>query len=143
MNDAWALIFLGAIALATVSMAALQIGAIVYAGRLARRVDRLADQVERELGPLFANLTTMSRDAARATSLAVTQVERADRLVADFTARAEQVMAVVQDAVVAPAREGLAVLSALRAAFLALRETRDRGPVGRPTRGDDEDALFI
>ena len=138
-----ALIFLGAIAFATVLMAAIQVGAIVYAGRLAKRVDRLADQVELEIKPLFATLRTISMDAARATSLAVVQVERAERLMADFSQRAEQTMAVVQQAIVTPARHGLAIVGGLRAALAALRDVRGHASSAGRGRGDDEDALFI
>lgn len=139
----WAEIFLGAIALATVVMAAIQVGAILYAGRLAMRVDRMIDRVEQELRPLFATLTTISQDAARATALAVTQVERADHLMADFTQRAEQTMALVQHAVVTPARHGVAIFGGIRAALAALLEVRSKAaPAGRG-RSDEEDALFI
>lgn len=139
----WAHIFLGAIALATVVMAAIQVGAILYAGRVAKRVDRMVDRVELEIRPLFATLTAMSQDAARATSLAVTQVERVDRLMADLTQRAEQTMALVQQAVVSPARHGVAIFGGIRAALAALLEVRRHAaPAGRG-RSDEEDALFI
>ncbi len=140
----WAQVFLGAIAVAAVLMAIIQIGAVVYAGRLARRVDRLADQVEQEIRPLFATLTAITRDAARATSLAATQVERADRLMTDFSQRAEQTMTAVQSAVVAPARHGLAIMGGVRAALAALREPRERPASTTSARGEeDDDALFI
>lgn len=139
----WAHIFLGAIALATVVMAAIQVGAILYAGRLAKRVDRIVDRVEQELRPLFATLTAMSQDAARATSLAVTQVERADRLMADFTDRAEQTMALLQQAVVTPARHGAAIVGGIRAALAALLDVRRQPAAAGRGRSDEEDALFI
>ncbi len=140
----WSQVFLGAIAIATLLMAIVQVGAAVYAGRLAKRVDRLADQVEQEIRPLFASLNSISRDAARAASLAATQVERADRLMADFTQRAEQTMATVQQVVVGPARQGMALLGGFRAALAALRDARARQSSPSPgTRGEDEDALFI
>ena len=136
----WANVFLGMIAFATVAMAIVQIGVIVAAGRLARRVDRLADQVEHELKPLFANANAISRDASRAVSLAAAQVERADRLFADLVARIEQLVNTLQANLMVPAREGRALMAALRAAMATIREAR-----GRPRQGraDDEDALFI
>ena len=86
----WSLVFLGAIALATLTMAVVQVGIIVYAARLARRVGRLADQVEQDLKPLLDRLNEMSGEAARASSLAVAQVERADQLFAHFAAPIER-----------------------------------------------------
>lgn len=137
----WTAIFLGIIAAATLAMAIVQVGVIVAAGRLARRVERLADQVEHELKPLFAHLNTIGGDASRAVGLAAAQVERADRLFADLAQRIDQTLATIQGAIVAPAREGRAMMSALRAALDALREFR-AGRSGQ-RRSEDEDALFI
>jgi len=137
----WAHIFLGAIAVATVVMAVIQVGAIVYAGRLARRVERLVDQVELELKPMFGSLGAIARDASRASSLAVVQVERVDELFGDLAQRLTQTVAVLQDGLMGPAREGRAVLSGLRAAFAVIRSMRD--DLRTRSRGDDEDALFI
>jgi hypothetical protein len=136
----WTDVFLGVIALATAAMAIVQIGVIVAAGRLARRVDRLADQVEHELKPLFTNVNAISRDASRAVALAAVQVERADRLFADLAARIEQLAGALQANLVAPAREGRALMAALRAAIAAIKEARVRSGRGR---AEDEDALFI
>jgi len=133
-------IFLGVIALATAAMAIVQIGVIVAAGRLARRVERLADQVEHELKPLFAHANAIGRDAARAMTLATAQVERADHLFADLVTKIDQTVSTLQTNLIAPAREGRALLAALRAALAAIRTSRDRA---RQARADDEDALFI
>ncbi len=54
MTGTTPLVFLGVIALATLVMAIIQVGAVVAVGRLARRVDHLADQVENDIKPLLA-----------------------------------------------------------------------------------------
>ena len=136
----WAEIFLGIIAVSTVAMAVVQVGVIVAAGRLARRVDRLADQVEHEIKPLFTHVNAISRDASRAMALATVQVERVDRLFADLAAKIDQTVATLQSNLIAPAREGRALLAAMRAALGAIRGARARA---RQARADDEDALFI
>ncbi len=136
----WTVAFLGVIAVASLAMAIAQIGVIVAAGRLARRVDRLADQVEHELKPLFGHVNAIGRDASRAVSLATLQVERADRLCADLSSRIEQAVNALQANLMTPAREGRALLAALRAVIAAIRDGRDRVRSGR---GEDEDALFI
>lgn len=138
----WADVFLGIIAVATLAMAIVQIGVIVAAGRLARRVDTLAKQIEREVHPLFGHLNAIGRDASRAAALATAQVERADKLFGDVAARVEQALDNVQETLGAPAREGRAFLSAFKAAFQAIRDMR-RDARSRQARGDDEDALFI
>jgi hypothetical protein len=138
--NVWSEVFLGIIAAATLAMAIVQIGLIVAAGRLARRVERLADQVEYELKPLFGNIQAIGRDASRAVAVAAAQVERADKLLTDLMARIEQTAAVLQSSIVAPAREGRALFAALRAALLAVRNARSRAGQGR---SEDDDALFI
>jgi len=138
----WADIFLGIIAVATLAMAIVQIGVIVAAGRLARRVDTLARQIEREVQPLFGHLNAIGRDASRAAALATAQVERADKLFADVAQRVELAMDNVQGTLGAPAREARALLSALKAAIQAIRDIR-RDTRARQRRSEDEDALFI
>ena len=138
----WAEIFLGLIALATLAMAIVQVGVIIAAGRLARRVDRLADQIEHDLRPLLGHLNTIGRDASRTMGLAAAQVERVDAVFADLVVRIDQTLNAVQAAIVAPAREGRALLKALRAALDAIRGSRKPGRQ-RTSRSDDEDALFI
>jgi hypothetical protein len=135
-------LFLGIIAAATLVMALVQIGLIVTAGVLARRVARLADEVEREIRPVFAHLQSIGRDASRAAALATAQVERADRLFADIAVRIEQALDHLQSSVNGPVREGRAIMSAVRAAIRALRDLRAGGRA-RPSRGEEDDALFI
>ena len=133
-------LFLAIIAVATLASAIVQVGVIVAATLLVRRINRLTTQVEQELKPLFAHLNAIGRDASRAASLAVAQVERVDRLLGDATRKIEQTLNTVQATIVAPAREGLALLSALRAAMDVLRDKRGRA---RQRGGEEEDALFI
>jgi hypothetical protein len=132
-------VFLGVIAAATLLMAMVQVGVIVLAGLIARRMMRLVDQVERDLAPIFANINAIGRDASRATSMAVAQVERVDRLVGDVVSQVERVVSRVPPAIGGPAREGRAMMAALRAMVESLRDARR----ARQRRGEDEDALFI
>jgi hypothetical protein len=143
--SAWTDIFLGIIALATLVMAAVQVLIISYAARLGRQVERLTRQVEDDIKPLLANLTAVSRDATRASSLAIAQIERVDHLVADVMRRVDETVTIVQQLIIAPAREGRAVLSAVAAVIAAFRGftggDERRGP--RSSRVEDEDPLFI
>ena len=138
----WSQVFLGVIAAATLAIAIVQIGVLVAAGRLARRVDALADQFEREMKPLFGHLNAIGRDASRAATLATAQVERADQLFGDVAVRIDLALNNLQATLGAPAREGRALLSAFKAAFQALRELRHRARSGQ-SRAEEEDALFI
>jgi hypothetical protein len=137
----WRDVFLGVIAVATLAIAVAQIVVIVTAAAAVKRAGQLADQFEREVKPLFGHLNAIARDAARAAQLASVQVERADKLFADLSVRLEDTMNLVQASVIAPAREGRALLTAIRAAFQAVKEMRQAR--SRQTRSEDEDALFI
>jgi predicted acylesterase/phospholipase RssA len=140
--NTWSDVFLGVIAVATLAIAVAQIAVIVAAGRLARRLERLTDELEREVKPLFGHLDAIGRDAARAAALATVQVERADRMFADIAGRIEQALNSLQTTLGRPASEGRALLSAFKAAIQTVREFRHNARP-RQGRGEDEDALFI
>ena len=137
----WRDVFLGVIAVATLAIAVAQIGVIVAAGLMARRVGRMVDQLERDVKPLFGHLNAIGSDAARAVALATAQVERADKIFGEVAVRIEQTLNVVQASIGVPAREGRAMMGAFRAALQAIRELRNGR--SRQGRGDDEDPLFI
>jgi len=138
----WPTVFLGVVAAATVIIAATQIGLIVYAIRLARRLGDLSVQIERDVKPVLANVNAISTSAARAASLAVAQIERADRLFADLAVRVDETASVVQNLLVSPAREGRALLAAVMAAIAAFRDLGSAKSVRR-VAADEEDPLFI
>ena len=133
--------FLGIIAFATLVMAMVQVGFIIYGWTIAKRVSKLLDQVETEVKPVLESLSAMARDAARASSLAVAQVERIDRMFTDLTARIEETVTTVQGAIITPLREGAAMMAGIRAALAILKEVLARP--GTAARTEDEDALFI
>jgi hypothetical protein len=137
----WSEVFLGIIAIATLATAIVQIGVLVAAGMLARRLGRLADQVERELSPLVASLNSIGQDAARAASLATAQVERVDKLFADAAQRIDVMMGAIQTAMTAPAREGAALMAGFRAVLDSIRPSMANRP-SRTRAAEDEDALF-
>jgi hypothetical protein len=137
----WSDIFLGVIAVATLTTAIVQVQVLVAAGRLAHRLSRLVDDVEREMVPIFGHLNAITKDASKAAAVATAQVERVDSLFRDLTQRMEQMLDAFQATLAVPAREGRAIMTALRATFQALHD--GRGQRRRRSRADDEDALFI
>lgn len=138
----WAELFLGVIALATFTMAAIQVGVIVYGIGVARRVNKLLAQAEQEMKPLAESINTIARDAARISSLASGQVERIDRLVTDLTTRIEETATTVQNSILKPLRDGAALFSGIQAAIGVFRELTNRSGAPR-ARAEDDDALFI
>lgn len=136
----WGEVFLGVIAIAMLASSIVQIAVLVVAGRLARRLESLAVQLEQEIKPLLGHANAIGRDASRAASLVTAQMERVDRLMADVVGRIEQALGGIQRLVNGPIREGAAVLSAIRAVLGAFRDVRG----GRSRRrSKDEDSLFI
>ena len=138
----WAEVFLGIIALATLTMAAVHVGLVVYGWTMARRINRLLEQVEHEMRPLAESVSSIARDAARVSALAAGQVERVDRLLTDLTGRIEHTATTVQDAIVKPLREGAAVLAGVRAAIEVFRDLATRRSARRG-HSEEEDVLFI
>jgi hypothetical protein len=135
--------FLGLIAFATVVMAVVQVGLIVVALRLAKRIDALSTEFHRELRPLIERLTRVADNLNQATGLATTQVERLDRLFSGASKRADDTMSLVHGAVVGPIREGLALVAAVRGVLGAIRLLRGSRSSRAAAKFDDEDPLFI
>jgi len=135
-------VFLGVIAVAVLVMAVIQVAAIVFAMSAARRIGQVADRLEQDLRPVMQNLQTMTAEAARVTNLAALQMERADRMFADLSRRAEQVMAVVPS-LLGPAGKGIAFLNGLKAALAAIQELRRTSRRRGAAHAEEEDALFI
>lgn len=135
-------VLLGIIALAVVVMAAIQVAVLVYAARLARRVERLTTEMEREIRPIVSDLRAISADAARAVARAAAQVERAEQILNDVGARVDETLTFVQERVLAPIRDGAVWMAALRAVAAAFNELRHPGRQ-KASPVDEEDARFI
>src|SRR5215207_10261930 len=108
-------VFLGLIALGVLVMAAIQVGAIIYAIRAARRVEATMTQLQQDVRPIVTNLQAMSTDAARATAKAAAQVDRLETLLVEIATRLEDAAAAVHETVVAPVREAMAVVQGIKA----------------------------
>ncbi|MEP6916471.1 MAG: hypothetical protein ABJC89_12530 [Acidobacteriota bacterium] len=141
MTSGWSDVFLGGIAAATLIMALIQIGAIIAALRLARQAQLVITSVQQEVRPLVAKAHAIVDEASRTVAIASSQAQKLDRVVTDLSRRVEETAAVVQEAIVTPAREGIAIMAAIRAAFGSLRGFRDLRP--RTGHSDEEDPLFI
>jgi hypothetical protein len=141
-------VFLGVIAAATVLMALIQVVAIVAMLRLVRTTQRAVAEVQSDVRPLIQQATVVATkataiadEASRTASIATIQAEKIDRLLTDLAIRVDQTAAVVQQGIITPAREGLAIVAALKAVVGALRAPHERPRHGRAA--DEEDPLFI
>jgi hypothetical protein len=142
VTSGWSEIFLGVIAVATLIMALIQIGAIVAAMRLARQTQQMMASVQQDVRPLIAKVNALADEASRTVAIATVQAQKVDRVVTDLSRRVEETAAVLQDAIITPAREGMAIMAAVRAGLGALGGWRDLRPTHRRT-SEEEDPLFI
>jgi hypothetical protein len=132
-------VWLAVMAIALVVMAIVQVALIVVALQLARRMTVMLDEIRREVRPVVDRIHRLADDAQRATSLAVTQVERIDALLATTAERVDEVLRVVQAAFSGPVRQGAAILAAVRAIVGAVRQW----PPRERERREEEDPLFV
>ena len=140
-------LLLGLIALGVLVMAATQLAVITAAFRAARQVGEMATRFEQDVRPIVVNLQKASEEAARASTLAAAQVERLDALVANISRRVEDTTAVVQQAIMQPARDGLALLQTLKNVVSSFSSFRS-APAAPPSPRDAaaavaDDELFI
>lgn len=148
MNDLSGL-FLGIIAVATLVMALIQVGAVIAVLRIARQAQEMAASIQRDVKPLIADVKPLlervhaiADEASRTASITTAQAQKVDKLVTDLTRRVDETSLIVQQAVITPAREGIAVVAAVKAALGVFRGMGDfRGRTRRSV--DEEDPLFI
>ena len=138
-------VLLGLIAAGVLLMAGGQVTAVIMAIRATRRVGDTPNRLEDSIRPIVSNVQQMSEDAARATAIATAQVAKAERMMDDVSRKIDETMDMVQHAILAPARNGMAMLEGLKAAFGAFfgggNSGRRRSP--RPASVAEDDASFI
>ena len=140
MSD-WSVIFLGVIAVSTLVMAMIQVGAIVATLRVARETQKMLTTVQQDVRPLIAKATAIAEEASKTVTLATAQVQKVDTLVTDLTRRVDETATIVQKAIVTPAREGMAIFAAIRTGLGALKGTGEFR--NRPRHSEEDDPLFI
>ena len=144
-------LFLGLIAAGVLLMAVGQVTGVIMAVRATRRVGDALGRIEESvrpivdgMRPIVANVQQMSEDAARATAIAAAQVERAERMMDDVSRKIDETMSMVQQTILTPARNGMAIVEGIKAAFGAFfggGSPRRRSP--GPASIAEDDASFI
>jgi len=84
----------------------------------------------------------MADEASHTATIVKAQADKVDVLITELTRRIDETSAVVQQAVITPAREGLAIVAAIKATLMALRGFRDLRP-GHGRHAEEDDPLFI
>jgi len=135
----WATVFLGIIAMATLVTAVLQVVLLVAGWQLVRRVTKFIEDIDRDIRPIIANVSSIASDASRIASLAAAQVERADQILNSAVVRLEDLLTNISSMVIKTMREGNALVMGVRAVMAAIQALRRR----RRGRSEDDEALFI
>lgn len=139
MND----LFLGTIAVSVLVMAIIQVATILWAAKIVRSVGQTVSRFERDVRPVLTSLQALSADAAKATAIAASQVERADQMLAQLRQRLDETTRALQKTILGPAREGMAMLQALKEVFFSGGNRPPRADSRRRPVSEEEDALFI
>ena len=139
MSDS-ATLFLGIIAVAVLLMAVLQLGAVIFLARYARRLMSMTEDLQREIKPLMGRVNAIAEEAHRATVLAGRQVDRVDALVTDLNRRISETGAALQSTITGPLRSGTALVAGVRAVMAAFAASRRERSF---ERDEEEDALFV
>jgi predicted PurR-regulated permease PerM len=114
-------VFLGVIAVATLVMAVIQV-CVVVAGIIAvKRMQEMLVRVEDAVKPVIAHVDDLVTDATASVAAVRVQIDRVEQHAVQVLKRTEQTVQRVQDYLVAPAREGMALAAGARALFGAFR----------------------
>jgi hypothetical protein len=95
-------ILLGAIAISSVVQAVVLVGVAIGGMQLMKRVQQLQGQVEREIQPVLESITSISRNVAEVSDVAVLQVRRVEAVVEETIERFDAARAQVQRVVTRP-----------------------------------------
>jgi hypothetical protein len=114
-------IFLGVIAAATLIMAIIQVGLIIGGLILAKRVTAAVDRIEEASRPIIDRLDQVTTEALTSMAAARAQMERLEQMTTDMVDRVDQAAHRIQTYVLAPARQGIALLAGARAAVQAFK----------------------
>ena len=120
-------VFLGVIAVATALMALVQVGLVIgaiiaakKAAEVAVRVEQAVARVEEATKPLIAHVDDLVLDTTESIAEVRAKIDRVERQALDVLARTDRAVHRVQDYLIAPARQGVALAAGARALFGAL-----------------------
>lgn len=100
--NGWAVVFLGLIALASLTQVAALIVLAFRAQAMERRLTALTERFERDLRPSLESVARIARNAEEISDLAVLQMRRVDEVVADTSDKLRETTALIQRTVVRP-----------------------------------------
>jgi hypothetical protein len=134
----WQVVWIAVIAICTLVLTTIQIVLLLRVAKLAQQAASAIEELRSEFKPLIGKVHKIADDASRATSLALVQIERIDRLLTVTAERVDDTVNVFRSAVTAPLKSGTALVGVFRAAMAIVSEWRKSR-----ARREDEDAMFV
>src|SRR5262245_571624 len=114
-------VFLGVIAVSTLVMALVQLGVIIAGIVAFKRMNEVVARVEESARPMLAHVDDLVVDATESLAAVRAQLDRVERQAMHVLSRTDQAVNRVQNYLVAPAREGIALAAGAKALFGAFR----------------------
>jgi len=113
--------FLGLIAVAAALMALAQIAVLVFVIIAMKRAREILVRIEDTARPLVAHVDDLVVDATESIAAVRSQIDRVEREALNVLTRTDHAVHRVQDYLLAPARQGIALAAGARALFGAFR----------------------
>jgi hypothetical protein len=122
-------VFLGVIAVSTLVIALVQVGVLIAGALAVKRMNEVIARVEDSARPMLTHVDDLVVDATESLAAVRAQLDRVESQAMHVLHRTDQAVNRVQNYLVAPAREGLALAAGAKALFGAFR-----GPLTRAFR---------
>ncbi len=146
--ESWGVAFLGVIALSSVVQAVFLVGLALHGRRLSRRLDELADSIDRGIRPSLEHISRATSNLTEISDLALLQARRVDDLVADTVEKVEEATSLLRRMAVRPLGPLVdigAFFKGLRRGFAVYRSLSgvDAERRGSSRRYSEDEHLFI
>lgn len=146
--SSWVLVFLGILALSSLTQTVFLIVLALESRRMAARVDELRERVEKDLRPSLESLARITRNVAEISDLGVQQARRIDAALADTLDKLEATTETLRKLVqrpLAPLADVFAFLKGVRRGLAVYNQLRgfDGGTRGQARSYAEDEHLFI
>jgi hypothetical protein len=121
--------FLGIIAVSALVMAIVQVGVLIGAFVMIKRLSDVVTRIEFATKPVLARIESLAMDTADSIAVVRAQIDRVEDTALGVLERADQAIQRVEHYLLAPARQTMALAAGARAVFGALG-----GPLARVFR---------
>ena len=148
--DTWGVVFLGLIALCSLTQTIFLVRLALEGRRVARRVDEIQERLDREIRPSIENLTRFTRNLSEVSEIVALQMRRVDLVLADTAEKIQETTSALCAAVVKPLGplfDAAAFFKGLQRGFAVYQQLRVLDGAtrvkGRSYPAGDDEHMFI